>query len=203
MSGLLPIALTATMGNYSAFASRKGKPEFRKLAAKVHSRDNYTCQFCGFQAKEFQEVVNVDQNYRKNTPDNLKTACCFCAQCFFLESVGEGGYGGGSLIYLPESTQNELNSLCHVLFCAMVNESPYKESAQAIYRTLRMRTRIVDEQFGEGVSSAAVFGQLLIDYEINHKKPPKDLLTSLRLLPNRSRFKRQIDSWAKSAMAST
>lgn len=196
-----PILLNASLGNYSSFASRKNNSNFRKLAAKIYSRDNYTCQFCGFQAKEFQEVVNFNQDYRKNAPDNLKTACCFCAQCFFLESLGEGGYGGGTLIYLPEFSQNELNSLCHVLFCAMVNTTPYKDSAQSIYRTLRMRSRLVDEEFGEGVSEANVFGQLLIEYEVTHGKKPTELVKNLRLLPNRSRFKRQVEVWAKSAVA--
>ncbi len=76
----------------------------------------------------------------------------FCSQCYFLESVGVGGYGGGNLIYLPELTQAELNSLCHVLFCAISNDTGYKNSAQTIYRSFKFRTEAVEEKFGEGTS---------------------------------------------------
>ena len=40
-----------------------------------------------------------------NKVSNLVTACCFCGQCCFLESVSVGKYGGGTLIYLPEIDQ--------------------------------------------------------------------------------------------------
>ena len=60
------IALNISMYNYSMFVSRKSKPAFRKLAKHVFERDSYTCQYCGFQAREYQEVVNLDQNYKNN-----------------------------------------------------------------------------------------------------------------------------------------
>ncbi len=194
------IFLNASLGNYSQFISRKRNKAFRQIAKKIWQRDDHTCQFCGFQAQEYQEVVNYDQNYRRNTMSNMGTACCFCAQCFFLESLGEGGYGGGTIIYLPEISQGELDSLCHVLFCAMVNETTYKESAQAIYRSLRMRSRIVEEKLGEGVSTPGVLGQLLIGYQAgNQASDTSQLLKPLRLLASRGRFQKQVAHWAQSA----
>lgn len=196
------IGLNASLENYSYFLGRRSQKTFRPFAMKIWTRDNYTCQYCGFQAKEYQELVNEDQNYRNNKMDNILTACCFCTQCFFLESVGEGRYGGGTLIYLPELTQNELNSLCHVLFCAMINDTSYKESAQAIYRTLRMRAVPIEEKLGEGTSDPAVFGQLLLDYRASQKDDNTgSLINNLRLLPARSRFKKQIQRWAATAIA--
>lgn len=198
------IALNISMYNYSMFVSRKSKPAFRKLAKHVFERDSYTCQYCGFQAREYQEVVNLDQNYKNNKIDNLVTACCFCTQCFFLESIGEGGYGGGTLIFVPEMTQNELNSLCHVLFCAMINETNYKESAQSIYRTLRMRSQIIEKELGEGTCNPGAFGQLFLDYQSSQSSEDKSIMgimKNMRLLPSRSRFTRQILRWAQSALA--
>ncbi len=130
----------------------------------------------------------------------MVTACCFCAQCFFVESVGVGGYGGGTLIYLPELTQAELNSLCHVLFCAITNDTGYKSSAQNIYRSFKFRSQIVEEKFGEGTSDPAIFGQLMIDSGVKSEEIREKLFKNIRLLPSRAKFRKQIEKWAASAL---
>lgn len=94
---LQPIALSAKRGNWQRFASRKANPAFRKIAERVWARDDFTCQYCGFQSQKYQEVVNLDQNYSNNALDNLATSCQFCAQCFFLDSVGRDDRTGGEL----------------------------------------------------------------------------------------------------------
>ena len=147
-----PLRLMATPGAWRLYSGRKADPRFKAFEQKVFQRDRYTCQFCGFQARLYQDIVNLDGNYANNRLNNMATACCFCSQCFFLESVGVGGYGGGTLIYLPELTQSEVNSLCHVLFCAVTNDTGYKNSAQTIYRSFKFRSQIVEEKFGEGTS---------------------------------------------------
>src|SRR3990167_8073034 len=116
-----PLELSVSLTNFSQFISRKANKAFQELARAAWVRDNFTCQYCGFESKKYQEVVNRDGNYRDNALKNVVTACCFCTQCQFIESVGEQGYGGGTLIYFPEMSQAEINALCHVLFCAMVN----------------------------------------------------------------------------------
>lgn len=194
--------LSAGIGRWQAFTQRKEMPTYDRLSERVFYRDQYQCKFCGFQAHEFQEIVNLDHDYRNNAIENLATACVFCTQCFFLESVGKGEFGGGSLVYLPEISQAELNSMCHVLFCAMVNDTDYRNSAQGIYRSLKFRSQIVDEHFGAGMSDPALFGQMLIDYEESQGRP--EAVTAwfekLRLLPSRARFKAQIETWAATAV---
>ena len=127
------IRLTASAGAWRLYSARQSDPRFQTYAQRIFERDDYECQFCGFRAKKYQDVINLDQDYNNNAMENLVTACCFCSQCFFIESVGVGGYGGGTLIYIPEMTQEELNSMCHVLFCATNNDTGYKNSAQTIY----------------------------------------------------------------------
>ena len=117
--------------------SRKENKAFQPLARKVLSRDEHTCRYCGFQAQEYQEVVNLDRNPRNNALSNLATSCVFCSQCHFLESIGQDDTSGGQVVYLPEMSQQDLNSLCHVLFCAMSNKTGYADTAQEIYRTFR------------------------------------------------------------------
>lgn len=195
---MYPLELKIQQGNWRVFAARKAQQSFAAFSEKVFRRDNYTCQFCGFQAKEFQEVINLDQNYRNNKLANMATACCFCTQCFFLESVGVS-YGGGTLIHLSDISQANLNSFCHVLFCAITNDTGYRTTAQSIYRSLKFRSQIVEDQFGEGSADPSVFAQLLIDSQ-QDLGVHKQLLTNLRLLPSRARFRNQIERWASTAL---
>lgn len=203
MSGITEhcqLKLIATPGSWRLYSARKVDERFKSYEQKVFQRDKYTCQFCGFQARLFQEVVNLDQNYSNNRLSNLVTACCFCAQCFFIESVGVGGYGGGTLVYLPELSQAELNSLCHVLFCAITNDTGYKTSAQNIYRGFKFRSQVVEDKFGEGTSDPAIFGQLMIDTGVTKEETRVQLFKNLRLLPSRAKFRKQIEKWAASAL---
>jgi len=195
-----PLKLMASPGAWRLYSARKADPRFKAFEQKVFQRDQYTCQFCGFQAKVYQDIVNLDGNYNNNRLANLVTACCFCSQCFFLESVGVGGYGGGTLIYLPELTQAELNSLCHVLFCAITNDTGYKMSAQTIYRSFKVRSQVVEDKFGEGTSDPAIFGHLLIDAGHVSDATTDELFKTIRLMPSRAKFRRQIERWAASAL---
>lgn len=195
-----PLILSASAGAWRLYSARKADERFRAFEEKILRRDQYACRFCGFQAKVFQEVVNLDGDYTNNRPQNMLTACCFCAQCFFLESVGVGGYGGGTLIYLPEMPQAQLNSICHVLFCAITNDTGYKNTAQTIYRSFKFRSQMVEDKFGEGTSDPAIFGQLLIDTNPVSDEVKAKLFKNLRLLPSRAKFRMQIERWAASAL---
>ena len=194
------LKLLATPGAWRMYSARKADPRFQRFELKVFQRDKYTCQFCGFQARLYQDIVNLDGDYANNQLSNLATACCYCSQCFFLESVGVGGYGGGSLVYLPELTQSEVNSLCHVLFCAITNDTGYKQSAQTIYRSFKMRSQLVEDKFGEGTSDPSILGNLLIDSGAISEEKRSKIFMNIRLLPSRAKFRRQIELWAASAL---
>jgi intracellular multiplication protein IcmJ len=196
----IPLKLSATPGAWRIFMSRKAAKAFRPIAQQVLARDQHICQYCGFQAQEYQEIVNQDGNFRNNKLSNLVTACCFCAQCFFLEAVGKNDYGGGTLIYLPEVAQTSLNGLCHVLFCAMTNATNYRAEAESIYRSLKLRSQTVEEQVGEGMSNPAVLGQVVIDTQGPQRTvEAATLLQPLRLLPSYALFQKQVEKWAAAA----
>lgn len=195
------LTLVAKPGNWRLFSSRKADPAFLKFSNRVFQRDNFTCQYCGFQAREYQEIVNLDRNFYNNKLSNMVTACCFCAQCFFLEAVGRSDYGGGRLIYLPEVTQADLNGLCHVLFCAISNASSYRPDAQNIYRNLKFRSQLVEQELGEGMSNPRLLGQVLIESTANAMdRVNSEIFTKLRLLPSRTKFSTQIEVWAEAAL---
>lgn len=191
------LELSIDTHRWTIFNRRKTDSAFEPIQQKVFRRDHYTCQFCSFQAHEHQEVVNLDGNYRNNKISNLVTACIFCAQCHMLEVVGMS-IGGGKLIYLPELAQNELNSLCHVLFCAMTNKTSYFDTAQAIFRNLRFRSKLIEEKYGEGKSDPHAFSELILNSDMI--KYQYQLLDGVRLLPSYARFKEQLEDWAQAAM---
>jgi len=184
--------------------TRKADPAFKNFSERVLKRDAYGCRFCGFQARQLQEIVNIDGNYRNNRMENLATACGFCTQCFFLEAVGKSDFGGGTLIYLPEIDQAELNALCHVLFTTMASGNSTDDvNAKNTYRSLRLRSQVVEQELGEGFSSPSFYGHLLIDSQINpaHKKAANaELSTKLRLLPDITRFTVHLETWLLEAL---
>lgn len=194
------LRLAVNLAGWRIFVKRKEDKAFQSVALRVFERDIYTCQYCAFQAKEFQEVVNLDGNYLNNKISNMITACCFCTQCLFLQSVGFDEMGGGQLIYLPEMSQADVNSFCHVLFCAMGNNTGYQDSAQNIYRSLKFRSQIVENKFGSGTSQPNIFGQILLEYQESAAEKREDVLENIRLLPSNTKFKIQLDTWAAAAL---
>jgi intracellular multiplication protein IcmJ len=194
MDSLSPIELTADPEAWRLFSVRKADKNFASFSQQVFDRDQYTCRFCGFCGKHFQEVINLDGNYYNNKLPNLVTACCFCAQCFFLGAVGRGDYGGGVLIYLPELGQGALNCFCHVLFCAMANATNYRVDAQNMYRGIKLRSELVEKQLGEGMSDPVALSRTLIDVPISNKIAiKKQIFSSLKLLPSYTKFVKQVE----------
>jgi len=198
---LLPITITANRGAWRYYHSRKRNNKFLAIKKRVLQRDNYTCRYCGFFAKEFQEVVNINQNYKQNDFNNLATACCFCAQCFFLDAVGLDGNSGGTVIHLPEISQPDLNNFCRVLFCSLDKESAYKGKLQAVHMSLKDRSKEIVNCFGPESSDPRIFGQGLLDAAVTQAQLHHEVLQHLRLLPSKKAFSPQIDYWKKTVFA--
>lgn len=194
------LQLAVNLTGWRIFVRRKQDKAFLPVEKRVLERDLYTCQYCAFQAREFQEIVNLDGNYNNNKLSNLAVACVFCSQCLFLQAVGLDEMGGGQLIYLPELSQGDLNSFCHVLFCAMGNNTGYQDSAQSIYRSLKFRSQIIENKFGSGTSNPNLMGQMLIEYQERFPEKKIDILKEMRLLPSHAKFRVQLETWAKAAL---
>ena len=186
----LTLIIGANSDGWSIFTRRRNDAEFQKNAALLYKRDNYTCQYCGFKAEKFQDIVNVDGNYKNSTKKNMVTSCRFCTMSQFLGC----GAAGGKIIYFPELSQAELNNFVRVLFCSMAMHSEYADSAKSLYRNFRNRTQAVEQIFGEGSSEAEVFGQTLID--AGPAETQREALQNFRWLPNKSNYEKIIEYWA-------
>ena len=195
-----PLELKVDPIGWYLFSLRKADPAFRKYQNKILERDSNTCQFCTFQGSKYFEVINIDGNYNNNKMSNMVSACCFCTQCLFLDSAGIGEYGGGMLIYAPKISQKKLNSLCHVLFCVMANNTGYKISAKTVYRNLKFGAKAVEKKFGIGASVPTTFAKLLMESNLSSEEIQNEILKDLRLLPSRKKFAKQIRFWADEAL---
>ena len=194
------LQLAVNLGGWRIFARRKEDKAFLPVARRILERDAYTCRYCAFQAQDYQEVINLDGNYLNNTLSNMATACCFCSQCLFLQAVGLDEMSGGQLIYLPEVSQSDLNSFCHVLFCALGNNTSYQDTAQSIYRSLKFRSQVIENKYGAGTSNPSILGQMVIEYQTHDPELKTEVLKDLRLLPSYVKFKVQLEAWAAAAL---
>ena len=201
MPNLLPLTLTARRSNWRSFMTRKSNKSFQKRKKQILLRDEDSCRYCGFRSDKFMEVVNVDHNYKNNKPENMVTACVFCAQCFFLDSLTMDNNSGGTIIYLPEITQADLNHFCRILFSALDKESAYKSKLQSAYLSLKDRSAPLENCFGPGSSDPQMFGQGMIDAYLDEEQLCHPLLQNLRLLPARNMFNKQIQYWKKTVFA--
>lgn len=196
---LKPIPFATHPTGWRMFTNRKYDPAFKPVAMKVFERDKHTCQYCGIVSGQFQEVINENGDYWRNTLTNMVTACPFCTACFFVDAPTEPDQGENKVIYLPELTQAQLNNVCQVIYSVMITtNSPYIDSAKAIYHSLRHRTHLIEQKFGTGMSDASNFGQCMNDSKVNLKH---QLLSGLRILPSRSRYRREIIYWAKNVFS--
>jgi intracellular multiplication protein IcmJ len=190
------LRLSAVEGNWRLFMKRRADKAFLHFQKKVFLRDRYTCRFCNFASKEGLEVINVDENYFNNKMSNLITVCPLCAQCFFIESIGQNDFGGGLLIYAQEIGQVQINALCHVLFASIVNNLSGADQARNIYRGLKLRSQLVERYLGEGMSQPSTLGRMVIDRNIVQVQSlNNELLGPLRLLPAITYFVMQIKAW--------
>lgn len=196
------LVLSATQSNWRLFIIRSSDPRFDKVKLRVHARDKGQCVYCGFKSLTANLVTNYDGNYSNNKLSNLVTTCPLCAQCGFLESVGVGDYGGGSIIYLPNISQVDLNGLCHSLFLAMALCTKSETNSKAIYRDLRLRSQTVDKILGKGMSKPDSLGRILID-DSTRSDPILDQssLDGLRLLPSYMRFMPDITYWVREGIS--
>lgn len=194
---LLPIVISAKRGNWPRFKARRNNKSFLKLEEQTLARDQNTCRYCGFTSDRYQVVVNINQDYNpgQSVPDNLATACVFCAQCFFLDGIGHENNWGGTLIYLPEISQADLNHFCRVLFASMLRDAPYKGKLQTVYLSLKDRENVVNDTFGPKSSDPYVFGQTLIDSNLTADQLKHPMLQQIRLLPDRKCFSEEILYW--------
>lgn len=167
---------------------------YATIRAAVLKRDRYTCAFCGFAAKKYQEIHHLDDNHGNNAPANLATACPLCHAAFHLGMVGIKN--AGLIIWCPEYSQAEINTLSRAIFVAVENKGVQEDAARTLYNALETRAIVTEERLGKGASSPAAFGKGLLDLKPEAYATRGERLHGFRLLPRRAAFHGPIAYWA-------
>lgn len=197
----LPLLLSASRASWAVSSQHGTEWENHKvlttaLRDRVFSRDDHTCQACGWRSDRFQEIHHRDDDHRNHDIDNLQTLCPLCHQVFHLPVAA--ATNGGAIVWLPECSQTQINLMCIGLFVAMRHPSgKYAGTARLVFSTMESRKTMAHESVGS--SDPGLLAQALINL------PPQDYakreasVGSLRLLPYASRFETQVDYWMATA----
>lgn len=193
-----PLLLSASRSSWAVSAQHgteweKHKVLTKALREKIFSRDDHTCQACGWRSERFQELHHRNGDHSDNREENLETLCPLCHQTFHLPIAS--ATNGGAIIWLPEMSQEQLNLLCIGLFVAMrTPQGKLAGTARTLFSTLEARKSFVDENLGR--SDPSIVAQVLLNMNEEDYKNREAYVGPLRLLPYSARFETQIDYWS-------
>jgi len=172
-------------GSIESLAADTQYQDSRKKALK---RDKMKCQYCGFQAKKYQETHHIDDDHNNNKENNLLTCCALCHAVFHIGLTGVKGKG--VLIYAPEMSQQHINRLTMMTFAfhygveasddfatrnfAQVDEAEYD---------LLARSNFISKAFGtDEAKNPTWLANMLLSLPEKVYAKRKDLLSGVRLL---------------------
>jgi len=170
------------------------RPELRAdIKTRVLERDNHTCKFCGFHAQKYQDVIAVKgaiSNKGDAHPDQLATACIFCAQCFDLEHVSD--MRSGVLVWLPEIDQAALHHMARAIYVARISQGAVANAARQSLDVLMQRREEVRNRLG--TDDPYILSQVLKDYLTDrHYQMRNSKLDGVRLFPLDRRIIKEAD----------
>lgn len=160
------------------------------IRTKVFERDDYTCRYCGFQSRKYQEVNFVGKAGKASGPDDYATACTFCQQCFHLERVDR--MQSGAVIWLPEIGQAALHHVCRAIYVARISQGPMADAARDAMEALLARKEEAKSRLG--TDSPKILSTVLQDFfETSEYRARLNKLKGFRILPLDRRIIREGD----------
>lgn len=105
-----------------------GSPLNPEIRQKILTRDEQTCQICGFRSKKYQDIHFVDGDSTNLQMNNMVTACIFCHQCFNLDKVND--MRSGVLVWLPEISQPDLHHIARAIYVSRISQGSMAETAK-------------------------------------------------------------------------
>lgn len=147
---------------------------------KILERDKYTCICCGFKSEKYQKILFLNGDPHDHAPENLRTACIYCNQCFHLDAVAE--MKSGVLIWLPEIPQHVLHNIARAIYVARISQGEMSDMAKQLLDTLMSRREEAKKRIG--TDDPMVLSAVMKDYlEERHYELRMKKLDGIRLMP--------------------
>jgi intracellular multiplication protein IcmJ len=185
----IPLTLRVVRPNWGAAATAvrtATKPDDARAA--IFTRDDYTCQCCGFKAQKYQDIVHMNGDERDWSDDNVATVCVFCYQCFDLTTTGQ--QRSAMLVYLPEMTQANLHHVMRALYVARVTQTGLGDAARDAYERFMKRGDEAKKRLGSNDPEA--LGLVMRDFLTQKQYADfQERLNGIRLLPLDRRMVRE------------
>lgn len=179
-------------------SSEEADKDFKAIRPKILSRDNHTCQYCGFRSEKYQEVHHIDDDHSNNDESNLITTCPLCHSCFHIGLSGT--YNRGDIIRLdPELgiSQAELNQLVRVLWVAE-ESSDQSIKMIAVKNLARLTKQTVSADRKLGTTDPLVVGDYLLQLSDEDYNMREKVLKEYYFLPKKSGYAPQFNFWKSS-----
>lgn len=160
------------------------------LKEAILQRDDYTCRYCGFKSRKYQETTFIGKEGDKPVADNYATACTFCHQCFHIERIDR--MQSGAVIWLPEIGQAALHHVCRAVYVARISQGPMADAARDAMEALLSRKEEAKSRLG--TDSPKILATVLRDFlEVSEYKARLAKLKGFRILPLDRRIIREGD----------
>ncbi len=117
----------------------------KEQAERVLHRDGFACRCCGFTSRKFQRVIPWAASAEEGEGGFI-TVCTFCESCQELDRAGLAGTG--TLIWLPEMSQAELNHLARAIYVARATSDPLAAAASRALEILLGRRTEAKKRLG-------------------------------------------------------
>jgi intracellular multiplication protein IcmJ len=169
--------------------------EFKRVRLSRLQKDDQTCQFCGWRSSSHMDVHHVNDSHDDNSIENLATACKICHACHHIGFAAMGGKG--SMIYLPDITQNMLNKLLRVIYVInTVGSDQHKQFASTLWKMLMAHKRPVVDAWGTADPVKFANKMLALPNEV-YERRGDSFLSPLRVifLPTSPMIAPALDTW--------
>lgn len=177
-------------------AQGKSIKQLSGIKNSVFARDKYTCQYCGFSSKKQMRWVAKDSNPFNMQEPNMMTVCLLCHDT--LNCGVSDGKAKGSLIFLPQLTQIEINWILHVYFILNKNNSmpDFIEKVTSLINGLRENAKQVESMFGKGASNPVAMKNVMSMMSEKHRQNANRIFYGLRYFASINEYSSEYQSIA-------
>lgn len=171
------------------------------LVKSVHIKNKYACQLCGFKAKKHQRIIDLNGRYLEgDKKSNFVTACPICEVSNRLSKYGNREIG--SLVYIPELTQSEINHIYHIYWGTLSfpviakkhqkgfddDEGTFADLLDSFITMIEKRNSTATQMYGDGINDFVTVADIMFHLPEKNYKNRERIFRHLRFVPNKDFF---------------